>query len=540
MKKAKRNALVSAVLAIALCLSVIAGATFALFTSKSSVNIAITSGNVEVTATATELKVYLPKAVSEDGIADATDASDGESTFANGGTATLDGNTVTLKNMTPGDKASFKITVKNESTVAVKYRTRLEVLSDEGLFSALKIDIGGFSGMNITPWQNLAADVRDVAEFECSVELPASATSEYKNKTCAIAYTVEATQGNAETANDTAYYTLAEFNALTEIPEEVTNVYVTAGNISVVGASKCATIGNYDLSDQYVWVKDGEVAPEGFTATERRDARNESTAYRSNKRGYTVHVLGSLTMENYSNGNFSGFQTLCFLLPEQATVILDGMTLNGSFNISGSYSYLYNAPDGSVGKGGNYTNVWYGYPFVIENLQLKDCTINGQWFDNGNIAKNVDINGCTFNDYNNVGNANWANPIWWKNAGKTNLTIVDCDVTSTRPMKVGEGGIGNVTVINNKFTMLAGDKYTADTADKVKTTALCFGNRINGDVVVSGNEVNADATALISLLDVAMTMPAGKTFTLADNTVNGIPKIVKWKDTAEITPSFLG
>ena len=38
-------------MAIAMCVSLIAGATFAFFTSESQVNIAVTSGNVEVSAT---------------------------------------------------------------------------------------------------------------------------------------------------------------------------------------------------------------------------------------------------------------------------------------------------------------------------------------------------------------------------------------------------------------------------------------------------------------------------------------------------------
>ena len=47
-----KKSIVTSILVIALCFSVIAGATFALFTSESKVNVAVTSGNVEVVATA--------------------------------------------------------------------------------------------------------------------------------------------------------------------------------------------------------------------------------------------------------------------------------------------------------------------------------------------------------------------------------------------------------------------------------------------------------------------------------------------------------
>ena len=225
-----------------------------------------------------------------------------------------------------------------------------------------------------------------------------------------------------------------------------------------------------------------------------------------------------------------------FQLPEKSTVILENMALKGSFNISGSYVYMYNRPDGSIGTSSEgYTNSWYGHSFVIENIRLFHCTINGQWFANGNIANNVEINDCTFNDYG-TGNGNISNPIWWKNAPTTNLTITECNITSTRPMKVGEGGIGSVNITDNIFTMLAGDKYTNDTADAVKNTALSFGKNIKGNVVVSGNTVNADATALISLLDDSMTMPEGKTFTVTGNILaEGVKTIVKWKTNTELT-----
>ena len=221
------------------------------------------------------------------------------------------------------------------------------------------------------------------------------------------------------------------------------------------------------------------------------------------------------------------------------------MTLNGSFNISGSYTYMYNLADGSIGHLQNpipegYTNVWYGFPFMIESIKLSGCTVNGQWLGNGDIAKSVEISNCTFNDYNNTGNANWANPIWWKNASNTDLTITDCEVTSTRPMKVGEGGVGNVTVADNTFTMLPGDKYTGDADDKVKNTALSFGPKVKGDVKISNNTVEGSATALVSLLDTNMTMPEGKTFQVISNKLpDGAKTTVKWKEATEATIDFV-
>ena len=46
----KKKILLSSILTIALCLSIIAGSTYALFTSSADVNVAVTAGNVELTA----------------------------------------------------------------------------------------------------------------------------------------------------------------------------------------------------------------------------------------------------------------------------------------------------------------------------------------------------------------------------------------------------------------------------------------------------------------------------------------------------------
>ena len=56
--KNKIKTLLSSVASIALCSSIAVGGTFALFTSESKANIAITSGKVEVVATVGNLKTY--------------------------------------------------------------------------------------------------------------------------------------------------------------------------------------------------------------------------------------------------------------------------------------------------------------------------------------------------------------------------------------------------------------------------------------------------------------------------------------------------
>ena len=571
--KNTKRALCASVLSVLLCVAMLLGSTWAWFTdSVTSGNNKIVAGNLDVELEYLNKDNQWKKVEKDTELFSALEA---------------DGETDNL--WEPGHTEVVYLKVSNVGSLALKYQLAVNVANETAFENALgekdchlsdylvfgKVE----SNTEIPKYETredawaAAGDTLGLSDYTKEAVLyPAEAADDPSEQYIALVVYMPTTVGNeanyrgevipsidlvvslvatqtpyeADSFNDQydkdiMICTLAEFNALTEIPAGIKNVYVNINNTSLTGYSKCTTIGNYNISDQYIWVKDGETAPEGYIATDRKNAQNNATAYRTNKDGLTVHVLGSLTAENYDNGNFSGFQTLCFQLPEKSTVILENMTLSGSFNISGSYTYMYNLPDGSIGSASEgYTNVWYGFPFVIENIKLSNCTINGQWFANGDIAKNVEINGCTFNDYNNVGDSNWSNPIWWKNAGNTNVTVNNCKITSTRPMKVGEGGIGSVTVTQNTFTMLPGEKYTNDTEDSVKNTALCFGNKISGNVIVSGNTVDGDPTALISLLKTDMTMPEGKTFTVSNNTVaDNAPNFVEWKKSDEIVPDFI-
>lgn len=113
MKNAKRSVIITAILAMIMCASLVAGATFALFSSSSSVNIAVTSGNVEVTASVVEIqKSYVD---------DKGETVNGK-LFSGDATFDEEAHTVTLSNVLPKDTVKFKVEVVNRSNVAIKYR----------------------------------------------------------------------------------------------------------------------------------------------------------------------------------------------------------------------------------------------------------------------------------------------------------------------------------------------------------------------------------------------------------------------------------
>lgn len=102
MKKLfKSKTFLGAVLSIALCASLIAGATFAIFTSESKVNIAVTSGKVNVTATVDNLRLYSLDNIDLATLTGTEKERTAEGKFLNEGTATLSGNTLSLDKLTP-------------------------------------------------------------------------------------------------------------------------------------------------------------------------------------------------------------------------------------------------------------------------------------------------------------------------------------------------------------------------------------------------------------------------------------------------------
>ena len=194
----KKNSIISSFVTIAMCASLVAGGTYALFTSESAVNIAVTSATVNVQATIGELTL----SSTVGGVT--TAGVDGK--WVNGGTAKVDGDKITLDKMTPGDTVSFEITVTNYSDVAVKART---VYHAEGeLFGDGGLVVDGFGEVQntgVTLWKTLAAasETGSVVEtYSVSITLPEDAGNKYQNKTAAIQFGVEAVQGNAYTGPD--------------------------------------------------------------------------------------------------------------------------------------------------------------------------------------------------------------------------------------------------------------------------------------------------------------------------------------------------
>lgn len=223
MKFKKAGVLVSAIASTAVCASLIAGSTFALFSDKKEVNIAVTSGKVAVEASVT---VESTKSF---------DVVQTEGKWANGGFAKVDGATVNLVNITPGDEVTLKVTANNKSSVSAKYRCTYNVLDGYLLASGLDVsfgsvqleDEGGKYQSYTTAWDTLG---KVSSEVSVTISLPShegEVDNLYQGLSANIALTVEAVQANGVAGNGEAEHTyLPDCSELVEAAEN--------GKVSVV------------------------------------------------------------------------------------------------------------------------------------------------------------------------------------------------------------------------------------------------------------------------------------------------------------------
>lgn len=199
MKSMKRNVIVSAFLAIALCLSVVAGATFALFTSSAKVNLSITSATVKLSdVTVENRQMYSLVDVNPDTLEGTEIDRTEEGTFFLGGTVDYSDGTFTINKMAPGDRITFDIKVANESNIPVKYRAVISDPAGSNLTDVLVITVNNemYLGKSETDYADLA--VGEAAVIPVEVELPVSASDDLAGKTVTLTVTVEAIQGSVK------------------------------------------------------------------------------------------------------------------------------------------------------------------------------------------------------------------------------------------------------------------------------------------------------------------------------------------------------
>ena len=526
--KTTKRALLSSVMAMLICVAMLIGTTFAWFTDTASTAVnKIQSGNLDVAL---------------------------EMQNSDGSWASAEGKTLTFKTQDnraadqilwePGCTYELpKLRVVNNGNLALKYKIQITgIQGNAKLNEAIDWTINGITLGNT--FTSLAVGAS--SEFTIKGHMQETAGNEYQGLSInGIGITVYATQdtvendsfGNtydADAGNDTVFYTLAEFNALTEIPEGVKVAYVNLNGASLEGG---LTIGNANIADHYAYTDwNSDVAPAGYPTKVGTDKRASDGAtryiYSTGKSAADIILIGSVTGAKDTGGFNAGSITL--KVPDAANVIFEKVNF-GAGQMAMSMWTEPNVASMTV-------------PHRVTSVTFDSCTFNGNWIQNGAFgADEMVVKNCTFNKYENTAginsdgfdNKNNSNPIWIQNLGQCNVTIEGCTINAVRPIKLWEGtASGSVTIKNNTFNM---SKCSIDTENTHKNIGVMFCHSTLDNVVVSGNTVKGDATALICFYNktTCPTMNDGATFKLAGNTLNGVKESVLWKTATEWTPDYV-
>ena len=532
-RKATKRALLTSVMALVMCVVMLVGTTFAWFTdtARTGVN-KIEAGKLDV----------------------ALEMEDSTSTT---GWTNAEGKTLEFKKAagaTSGEKVLWepgctyelpKLRVINNGNLALKYTIEITGINgDAKLNDAIEWTIDGITLDNT--FTSLAVGANK--EFTIKGHMQETAGNEYQGLSInGVGITVFATQDTVE--NDsynnqydkdagTAHYTLAEFNALTEIPEDVKVVYLNIGDVSLADGD--VTIGNKDICDMWTCDRNtdhnvGEILEDGRKVYM---VRNTDTIYSSNKAGITLYISGSVKDNPEGGLNQSDSHAITFSIPDASNVVFTkDFTVNGYFRMNTGWS-----------DGRNLGGAFYNR--TVKTVLFDRSTFNGIWIQNGGFfADSLTLDGCTFNAYTNKGSANDSNPLWFCNIRTCDVTVKNCSFKASRPIKVVEQGVfgANVTITGNKFDMSLAN--SANDGSKPKNDAIMFSTLIGatqwnpagtlGNVVVSGNEVTG-ANALLTFFNPSqITMAEGATFKVSNNTLNDAKLSVEWKTATEYTPDFV-
>ena len=186
--KQRSKVIATSIATIAMCASLAVGGTFALFTSESEVNVAVTSGTVDVKAYADKATLSYTSLLGE--------------TLAES-SATIVDNVVKIDKIVPGDTIAFELVIENYSNVTVQYQTVLSLVDGVDLFTGLQIEVDQkvYDGMTAySNWAELNPINGENKEFDripVTITLPEYAGNEYQSKTAEISFIVKAVQGNA-------------------------------------------------------------------------------------------------------------------------------------------------------------------------------------------------------------------------------------------------------------------------------------------------------------------------------------------------------
>ncbi len=441
----KKKILLTSILSLGCCLSLITGATFALFTSESKVNIAINSGKVEIAAAIDEASIeksHVEPNAENNGYDKVT------GNFY-GGVAEVVGNALTLDKMVPGDEISFNIQITNASTVVSKYQTVVGVTEDGGLFGGLEVTVDSKSFNGITAkslWKEAPAvsEATLIDTVAVTISLPLDAGDEYQNKSASLYVAVNAVQGNA---------------LCTDVQEKTVELY-TAQDMALFSASVNA--GNSYQGYTVKQMENIDLANKAFTPIGKESAPFVGTF---DGNGYT---LSNLKIDDKTGTEYTGLFGIIKSPAALTAIKVENADVKGKYSvgvIAGGYTGTISDchVSGSIKVEGNYkVGGIVGYAYT----KVNDCSVKGAA---GSYVKAV----YAGNDFegDNVGGA-----IGYGAEGQKTYTVTVSGLTVEGTRKVG-GAVGylggevaldaTVSECIVKITNEAKDDYTANNIGKL-------------------------------------------------------------------------
>ena len=351
------------------------GGTIAYFTTSNQTDVNVTSGKISVSSVVSDLATYSLGVAQPAG------------TFENGGTAVLNDHVLTLDKLTPGDKATFKISVKNESNVRIKYRVAFSKSGD--LADALVAEVNG----GASEWTKLEVGSADI-DLEASIEMPITTGIEFNDKQGSVTILVEAVQGNMPQAVSSA----AELQeAISEIPasggeasiyveQDITLNQVLAipsnsdvsiygnGEVTLNNASGADRVINLDSAENTTLTISGVDVHQSSKAYSRcisayNTTNCEINVYDSdlkNDSHYPINVAGQNTglKVNVENSNIEGYCAVNVWSPAEINIKNSTLTgVNKSSGTSNSFTVFCFDEDGTNDSSG-------------ATLNLENCVVN--------------------------------------------------------------------------------------------------------------------------------------------------------------------
>ena len=419
-KKTKTSIIMSSLAAMLLAGSMIAGATYALFTSESKTNIAVTSGKVDVTALIDEDSIQTKK------LGD-TDYIDGkEGMYA--GQVTISGSDVQLSNLVPGDGIKFNLKITNNSNVIVKYRSIIEALDDTGLFSGLNIQIGDevLSGTKVkSNYAELLVGSEPIF-IPVIIELPEDAGNEYQDKSCKLVCKVEAMQGNGsenvyEATPDTVQSILdgVKGEATVILGEGdygklyLRQVLATSTRRSDLDVSTSYPAYYREFKDLTIKAAEGvTVTCEGVEVEAGLHWCSTAPASNHDEMNPNSGFISYLALEDVviDGINFDGTSNNAILLSDNAgsdqvqgsAILVDGLTIQNCTGVGGGSYHFFQAGSGSNSKdflatGKKALNNIYLLNNQISKYQQAICFNNSSTILNG-----LTVKGNTFKENNST------------------------------------------------------------------------------------------------------------------------------------------